>query len=171
MIQIIGSILIIAASTWTGMLVARGYRNRPKEIRQWRSALQSIEAEIVFGRVPVADFTAHLSEQLPAPVNLFFKTLHTKMVLQDLPLQTAWVQAVEEFWAATSLRRAEKEVILQFGTTLGAEDTDHQKKHIQLALAHLEREEEEARAAQSANEKLMRSLGFLTGVLLVLLLI
>ncbi|GGL55418.1 stage III sporulation protein SpoIIIAB [Sporolactobacillus putidus] len=171
MIHILGACMILFASTASGMLIARKYRNRPREIRQWRSALQSIEAEIVYGRVPIEELAGHLSSQLPKPVASFFYRLQKKMRTDSPTLQKAWEESVEQFWPETSLKKAEKEILLQFGVTLGTQDTENQKKHIQLALAHLEREESEARNAQAANEKLMRNLGFLAGLLLVLLFI
>lgn len=171
MIRMIGALLILFASTASGMLIARRYRNRPREIRQWRSALQSIEAEIAYGRVPIEEMAGHLSGQLPHPLASFFERLQKKMKTYDRPLQEAWAETIEQFWPETALKKAEKEVLLQFGSTLGTQDAENQKKHIQLALAHLEREESEARTAQAANEKMMRSLGFLAGLLLVLLFI
>ncbi|TGA96396.1 stage III sporulation protein SpoAB [Sporolactobacillus shoreae] len=169
MIQLLGSLLIVVSSTSAGIVIARGFRDRPKEIRQWRSALQSIEAEIVYGRIPVDDMAGHLSVQLPHPIAFFFQILQKKMVSEKMPLREAWPDAIKVFWPETSMRKAEKEVILQFGSTLGTEDAENQQKHIQLALAHLEREEEEARARQEANEKMTRSLGFLAGILIVLI--
>ncbi|MCI1882470.1 MAG: stage III sporulation protein AB [Sporolactobacillus sp.] len=170
MIQFVGSALIIVAFSACGMLFARTYRERPKQIRQWRSALQSIETEIVYGRVPVEELAGRLSGRLPEPVRRFFVLLVDKL-RTGIPLDTAWEEAIREFWPTTSMRRAERDVILQFGATLGAEDTENQQKHIRLALADLEREEAEARAGQAANEKVFRNLGFLAGVLLVLLLL
>ncbi|MET1247805.1 stage III sporulation protein SpoIIIAB [Sporolactobacillus sp. STCC-11] len=171
MIKLIGSLFILFASTAGGLLLARQYRDRPREIRQWRSALQSIEAEIVYGRVPVDQMAEDLSRQIPMPLSHFFRLLKEQLCSEGLPLQEAWSNSVEQFWPRTSMKQPEKEIMLQFGSTLGTEDAENQKKHIQLALAHLEREESDARQSQKANEKMMRSLGFLTGVLVVLLFI
>lgn len=62
-------------------------------------------------------------------------------------------------------------MLKQFGSTLGQHDRDHQQKQIHLALTHLEREEGEAKDAQQRYEKMIKSLGFLGGLLLALLLI
>ncbi|MFT8317447.1 MAG: stage III sporulation protein SpoIIIAB [Sporolactobacillus sp.] len=171
MIRIIGSLLVVGASTMIGMVLASRYSQRPRQIRQWRSALQAIEAEIVYGRVPIEELSADLASQLPQPVAHFFEYLRAALVEKFQPLKEAWKEAVIRYWPETSLKNAEREVILQFGTTLGTEDAENQKKHIQLALSHLEREEIEARAAQDSHEKMMRSLGFLAGILVALLLI
>ena len=54
---------------------------------------------------------------------------------------------------------------------LGKSDKYHQQKQILLTLAHLEREESEAIDLQGKYEKMMKSLGFLSGLLLIILLI
>ncbi|WKB36990.1 stage III sporulation protein SpoIIIAB [Terrilactibacillus sp. S3-3] len=171
MIRIIGAILIITASTMIGYLISRKYRDRPKQLRQWRSALQSLEAEIVYGLAPIEDVARHLSEQLPRPLSLFFAYLSERLEAGEGSLEAIWEESVQQFWPNTALGAGEKEVLLQFGTTLGKQDAGNQKKHIRLALSHLEREELEAREAQTRYEKMAKSLGFLAGVLIVLLLI
>lgn len=170
MIRLSGALLIVFAAAYAGFLLAAAYRNRPKEIRQWRSALQLMETEILYGQLPVTDLAAQLSRQLPMPAARFFKDLYKRLNADRLPLRTAWTQAAEAFWQDTAMGQSEKQIILQFGETFGQEDTLNQQKHIRLAMAHLKREEEEAVAGQKANERMMRSLGLLTGILIVLVL-
>lgn len=171
MIRIVGAILILTATTMIGFLVSKKYHDRPKQLRQWRSALQSLEAEIVYGLTPIEDAARRLSEQLPRPLCLFFADLSERLETGDGSLETIWQETVQRFWPNTALDTVEKEVLLQFGATLGKQDAGNQKKHIRLALSHLEREETEARDAQARYEKMAKSLGFLAGVLIVLLLI
>ena len=70
----------------------------------------------------------------------------------------------------TAFKQGEYEIMKQFGETLGQHDLLSQQKHIRLALAHLEREEADALDRQSRYEKMLKSLGFLSGLLLVILL-
>lgn len=73
-------------------------------------------------------------------------------------------------WDTLSLKKNEYEVLKQFGETLGIHDRISQQKHIKLALTHLEASEADAEQAQAKNEKMIKSLGFLAGLLLILLL-
>ena len=59
----------------------------------------------------------------------------------------------------------------QFGETLGRHDRVSQQKQIMLTLTHLEREENEARDRQIRYEKMVKNIGFLTGLLLIILLL
>jgi len=70
----------------------------------------------------------------------------------------------------TALKQGEFEIMKQFGETLGRHDRLSQQKHIMLTLTHLEREESEAIQSQMKYEKMVKSLGFLSGLLLIILL-
>jgi stage III sporulation protein AB len=169
--KIIGIILILSTSTLIGFALARRYRERPRQLRQLVTALQSLESEIMYGLTPVFDAASHLVEQLPRPANSFFSELVTLLDKRDgRSLTELWSETTEHFWAQSALKQTEKEIWKQFGQTLGQSDRDNQKKHIQLAIAHLEREETEARLAQQQYEKMIKSLGVLGGLLIVLLL-
>ena len=70
-----------------------------------------------------------------------------------------------------ALKNTELEILEQFGETLGKHDRYQQQKQILLTLSHLEREEKEALQVQSKYEKMVKSLGFLAGLLLIVLLV
>ncbi len=169
--KFLGAVLILVTSTSIGFLFSKRYRDRPRQLRQLKSALQTLEAEIMYGLTPIQEAAVHLKEQLPKPINGFFSRLVDEMALRDgRSFNQIWVDVLEAFWPTTALKQAEKEIWKQFGQTLGQSDRTNQQKHIQLALSHLEREENEARVAQSQYEKMAKSLGVLGGILLVILL-
>lgn len=169
--KLVGALLILLASSLIGFGFAAHYRERPRQLSQLRTALQSLEAEITYGLTPVHDAALHLAAQLPHPVKQFFETLAERIEEgQGQPLSVIWEETLEAFWPRTALRTNEKEVWRQFGLTLGQSDRANQQKYIQLALSHLEREEKEARTAQQQYEKMVKSLGFLGGILIILLL-
>ncbi|WEG14308.1 stage III sporulation protein SpoIIIAB [Pullulanibacillus sp. KACC 23026] len=169
--KIIGIILIVSTTTLIGFALAKRYRERPRQLRQLVTALQSLESEIMFGLTPVFEAASHLVEQLPSPSNRFFADLLVLLDKRDgRALTDIWSETTESFWTQTALKQAEKEIWKQFGQTLGQSDRENQKKHIRLAISHLEREEEEARIAQQQYEKMTKSLGILGGLLIVLLL-
>lgn len=169
--KLIGSILILMATTFIGFGYAKRFRERPRQLRQMVSALQSVEAEIMYGLTPIHEVAEHLTTQLSMPINQFFKELTRQLKEKDgRSLSTIWNDALELFWPKTALSASEKEIWRQFGQTLGQTDRDNQKKYIQLTIAQLEQEEKEARLAQQQYEKMAKSLGILGGLLIVILL-
>lgn len=167
----LGALFIFLSSTYFGMAWAKKYRDRPRQLRQLKVALSSLEAEIVYGMTPLEQVSRRLAQQLPTPLALIFQHFASLLSDGELDAQEAWERSIELVWPKTALRSGEKEVLRQFGQTLGKHDVDQQQKQIKLALAHLERERNEADEAQKKNEKMVKSLGILTGLLVILILL
>ncbi|WP_462412160.1 stage III sporulation protein SpoIIIAB [Neobacillus sp. Marseille-QA0830] len=170
MVKVIGAIFIIVATTLTGFEAARHFSERPKQLRALRSALQSLEAEIMYGHTPLHEAARRLSEQLAKPLSTFFDSFSQKLMDTETTVKEAWQTSLKEVWNTTALRNAEFEIMKQFGETLGRHDRFSQQKQIMLTLSHLEREEADAVQAQAKYEKMVKSLGFLSGLLLIILL-
>jgi stage III sporulation protein AB len=150
---------------------AKRYSDRPRQLRQLKTALQALEAEIMYGLTPLGQACEHLAGQFSEPLSTFFRAFSVRLEKNRTSVQQAWNDSLDDVWPLTAFGSGEREVMKQFGATLGQHDRDHQQKQIRLALTHLEREEAEAKDAQQRNEKMIKSLGFLAGLLLVLLLI
>ncbi|MCM2531696.1 stage III sporulation protein SpoIIIAB [Neobacillus pocheonensis] len=170
MIKIIGSIFIIVATTWTGFEASRHFSERPRQLRQLRSALQSLEAEIMYGHTPLHEAARRLSSQLSKPLSWFFEAFAKKLTDTETTVKEAWENSLKEVWKSTALKEGEFEIMKQFGETLGRHDRFSQQKQIILTLTHLEREEADAIDRQAKYEKMVKSLGFLSGLLLIILL-
>jgi len=166
----IGALIIIFSATAIGRLLALQFRERPRQLRQLKSALQSLETEITYGLSPIGEAAKRLSEQLPNPSKRFFSLFSDKLAQGEASLKEAWDETLKEFWPSTAMKKNELEIMKQFGATLGLSDRENQQKQIRLALSHLEREETEARAAQNQYEKMLKSLGLLAGLLIAIIL-
>ena len=170
MIKLLGAIIIIVATTWTGFEAAKHLSERPRQLRALRSALQSLEAEIMYGHTPLHEASRRLAEQLTNPLATFFDSFAKKLTDTETTVKEAWETSLKEVWKATALKQGEFEIMKQFGETLGRHDRFSQQKHIMLTLSHLEREEADAIDRQAKYEKMVKSLGFLSGLLLIILL-
>ncbi|MGG3841476.1 stage III sporulation protein SpoIIIAB [Anoxybacillus kestanbolensis] len=167
----IGAICIILATTWSGFEASRLLRERTRQLRQLKMALQSLEAEIMYGHTPLMDAAFRLSQQLSKPLSWLFETFAQKLQKGTMNARQAWEESLHEIWKMTALKQGEFEIMKQFGETLGQYDHEIQQNYIRLTMVHLEREEGDAIEKQQRYEKMMKSLGVLTGILIVLLLI
>lgn len=170
MMKLIGAAFIIVATTWTGFEAARHLNERPRQLRQLKSALQSLEAEIMYGHTPLHEAARRLSSQLTKPISWFFDNFAKKLMNSETTVKDAWEQSLKEVWKMTAFKQGEFEIMKQFGETLGRHDRHSQQKQIMLTLSHLEREEIDAYEKQAKYEKMVKSLGFLSGLLLIILL-
>lgn len=135
-----------------------------------KSALQTLEAEIVYSREPLVTAFIQVASQTPNPIAGFFEQLHFALKNDAKALTDIWDHTVCDFINQSALGNAEKEILIQFGQTLGRHDVMQQKKYIQLALTHFERLLEEAIDDQRRYSKMFKSLGLLTGIFIVLFL-
>jgi stage III sporulation protein AB len=169
--KLIGAVFIIVATTWTGFEASRHLSERPKQLRQLKSALQSLEAEIMYGHTPLHEASRRLAAQLSKPLSNHFEVFAAKLMTSETTVKDAWEESLKEIWKLTALKQGEFEIMKQFGETLGRHDRISQQKQIMLTLTHLEREEADAIDKQRKYEKMVKSLGFLLGLLLIILFI
>lgn len=166
----LGAILLICATTLIGFELAKRLSNRPKEIRQLKSALHILEAEIVYSQAPLALAFDKIANQLAEPVSELFYSVAIELQTSS-DLTETWNNQVDQFLNRSSLGPDEEEVLKQFGKTLGQHDITQQKKYIKLALTHLDRVLTEAQENNLRYGKMFKNLGILAGLFLVLLLI
>ncbi|GAA0602664.1 stage III sporulation protein SpoIIIAB [Virgibacillus siamensis] len=167
----IGAMLLIGTTTWAGFQISKRLNERPKHIRQMKNALQILEAEILYSQLSLKDAFMTISKQIPEPVSSFFETAALSLEEKNTDLFSMWNQRLIELFTSSALGGNEHEILKQFGRTLGQHDFDQQQKHIQLTIKHLDRELEDARDNQFKYGKMAKSLGLLSGLFIVLLLI
>ncbi|GAA0458022.1 stage III sporulation protein SpoIIIAB [Alkalibacillus silvisoli] len=167
----VGAIMILFTCTWVGIDIAKNYAKRPKEIRELLQALQIMEAEIVYAQEPIHRVLSYVSKQLSPPVTYIFYDLAEQLMLGDTTLQVLWEQIITNQWRNTAMKSKEKEILMQFGQSLGLHNVEQQQKQIQLAKVHLQHELEDAQEEEKRFSGMFRTLGFLSGLLFVLIFI
>lgn len=170
MIKLLGATLIILSTSWVGFEFARSLAARPKQIRDLRSSLQILESEIMYGHAPLMEAVQKLAKQIPNPVSALYTLFADKLRKAEVTVSKAWNESIHETRDKMELQDKELEILYQFGETLGQHDRQSQQKHIQLAMTHLEREELLALEKQNKYDKMVKSLGFFTGLLIAILL-
>ncbi|OZM57635.1 stage III sporulation protein SpoAB [Lottiidibacillus patelloidae] len=168
--KILGALIILIATTLIGFSFANRLSNRPKQLRHLKYALQTLEAEIMFGHVPLKEASNRLAAQVPKPIATIFLLFSSSLEEESTNVKIAWEKTLIKAWPETALGKPEFEILMQFGATLGQHDRVQQQKQIRLTLSHLEREEADARDAQARHEKMLKSLGVLSGLLIIVLL-
>lgn len=165
------ALLFITMTTWIGMEWSHKFSQRPTHIRQLKNALQILEAEMLYSQLPLQDAFQTIANQIPAPINILFNYLASEMKKRTDDFSGLWEQSVKRIMQHSALAYHEQEILLQFGKTIGQHDFNQQQKHIHLALSHLDRELEEAKNQQYKYGKICRSLGFLSGLFIVIVFI
>nr|WP_154957663.1 stage III sporulation protein SpoIIIAB [Paenibacillus xylanexedens] len=170
MLNMLGALLILLASTLAGFHKARQYALRPRQLRELIAALQRLMTEINYGLTPLPDAMNKMGAQTKEPVRTLFLHASTQMEPpHGLTARESLQAGVEEAWGKSAMKSDEREVMLQLSYSLGTSDRLDQTKHISLAIQQLMHEESRAQADQVKYERMSRSLGMLVGALIVIL--
>jgi stage III sporulation protein AB len=172
MVKLIGSAIILFSASMVGWQIGKYYAMRPLQLRTLLIALQMLETEIVYGSTPLHRAFVKIGHRMPGEIGHIFITAAELMVTAEaLSTHSCWQAAINQHWSQTALRKEEKEVLLNLGYVLGSSDRNDQQKHLRLTTAHLRGLEEEARMEQGKYENMYKSLGFLGGLLVVILML
>ncbi|MBB5173082.1 stage III sporulation protein SpoIIIAB [Texcoconibacillus texcoconensis] len=169
--KLLGAIFIICASTGIGFALARNLKERTKQLRDMKQAITSLEAEMVYTMTPLAEACHRVSQQVPSPVSTFFSTFSDALQKGESSAYQAWTKSLASLKAHSCLQQSDLDVILQFGASLGQQDLEQQQKQVKLTLSNIDRQELEASEKQKRSENMYKSLGFLGGLLMTIILI
>ncbi|KAB8128462.1 stage III sporulation protein AB [Gracilibacillus oryzae] len=167
----IGALFVVITCLFAGLEYARKLEQRPKIIRLWKNSLLILEAEMVYSHAAVHEACDNIAQQMKGPLAHFFQTISRRLQMEPLELYEIWDEEVEKLWTRIALNKEDKEIIKQFGRTLGQHDIIQQKKYIQLTIAHLENKHQEAIEMNQRYGKVSGSLGLLFGLFIALLLL
>lgn len=126
---------------------------------------------MVYGQEPIYEVLKSLSKRLTKPLNKIFSDISEKLLISSETLSTVWSKQIESEWKNTAMKNKEKEILIQFGQTLGVHNLEQQQKQIQLAKLHLQHELKDASDDEKRFAGLFRTLGVLTGLLIMLIFI
>lgn len=169
--KLIGSLIIILAATAFGWEFSRRLARRTKQIRYLKIAFEALETEMVFGMTPLPHACEKVSRQLISPLNTFFDEVSKRLKEEERTAMDIWCTTLKKWRMSTDLDESEINILNQFGQTLGQQDLENQRKQIRLAISYFDQEEKQAIESQSKYESMYKSLGFLGGVLIVLIML
>lgn len=172
MVKLIGAAIILFSASMVGWNQGKYYALRPLQLRTLLIALQLLETEIVYGATTLHKAFVKIGNRVSGVIGKMFVTAASELVAEDASsTQDCWQKALNQHWSDTAMRREEKEILLSLGLVLGSSDRMDQQKHLRLAMTHLRGVEEEARIEQGKYEKMWKSIGFLGGLLVVILML
>ena len=159
--------MILVTSTGIGILYAQKYQKRVTELKDFKTALNMLKTKIRYTYAPLNDIFSDISKSVNSKVSSIFENA---IIHMDRKSATdSWNMAINE--TETSLTKEDKEIICQFGKLLGKTDLDGQINEIDLSLNFLEAQIEKAEDEKQKNAKLYKSLGAITGIGIIIVLI
>ncbi|MDP4093543.1 MAG: stage III sporulation protein SpoIIIAB [Bacillota bacterium] len=172
LLKLLGGLIVISASCLMGYAFARDCARRPKELRLLQVLLQMLENEISFLSNLLTDSMDKISYGHNGGVYDIFRGAANNLRKDEgHNAFEAWEMSVKNNIYKTGLNKEDEEILLSFGKMLGSSDVEGQLKNIKLTVNQLKVQEKKAEEARQKNEKMYKSLGFLGGLAVVIILI
>ncbi|MGI6491773.1 MAG: stage III sporulation protein AB [Peptococcaceae bacterium] len=169
MLKILGAVMVVAAGGLGGLAVSSCYARRPKELRALRSALQMLGTEITYGATRLAEAFDTVARRCDKNVAALFRQAENELTaMSGVSAAEAWESALDAYYADSALRPQDHAILINLGRALGRSDRSEQIKHLNLAMEQLAQEAANAAEEASRNVKMWNYLGFLGGLMFIL---
>lgn len=167
-LRLAGAALIVLAASRLGALVAGRFTARRLDLRSLTDALERLETEVVYGATPLPRALGELAESGPSRVRAFFADVVSRLgVADDLPM--AWREALDAFFATSSLIGSDRGALRPLGDVLGRSDRQDQSRHLKATAQKLRQLEAQAALDEDRHARLWRSVGTLGGLAIAII--
>lgn len=160
-------LLVFVVATAIGILISEKYKNRVKDLKEMKNALNMFQTKIKFTYEPIPEIFKDISIKTTNNIGKIFEKASQQM--KSKTAGQAWELALDT--VPTSLNAEDIQILKGLNKLLGKTDLDGQISEINLTNTFLNTQIERAEKEREKNEKLYKSLGAITGIAMVILLI
>lgn len=172
LLKIVGSLLILVASTYLGYKKSLTFKLRPVQIRELQSCFHVVENEISYLGSIITDIFIKIAESNKSVVSdIFSRTAEIINAGNITGAAKAWETSVIEKADTTCLNKEDIEILISFGKLLGTTDKEGQLSNIALTLHQLKNQEAKAEEDKRKNGMLYTRLGVMAGAAIVIMII
>ena len=166
-VKYIELLLLLAATSYIGILISKKYLYRVKELKDMKNALNIFATKINFTYEPIPEIFMEISKKIEANVGNIFYVASKNMDEQNAG--TAWVQALEN--VQTNMNKEDIEVLKGLSNLLGKVDLEGQIGEVKLVENFLDTQINKAEEEKNKYSKLYKSLGITVGLAIVIILL
>lgn len=172
LLKFISSLGIFLTSTIIGHLYGQKFTSRYENLIYMNQCIKILETEIVYGSTPLPDALSNVYRKGKQKVSFIFKEIKEDLLInKPSDLSSSFLSVEDKMYRDLSFNKADVEMFLSLGRVLGTSDRLDQQKNIALVLNQMDGLISEARLEKTKNEKLYKSLGIITGIGIIILLI
>jgi len=162
--------LIFGTSTAIGILVSSKYKNRVSDLREIKNALNMFETKIRYTYETIPEIFKQIHDSFKnneSNISNIFKIASENMKYK--PAGEAWNLALDV--CSTSMNKEDVKTLKSLNKLLGKTDLQGQISEIELTTSFLDVQITQAIKEKEKNEKLYKTLGMITGIAIVIILI
>lgn len=171
-IKIVFNSLILIFSSIMGFALGNIYSKRAKNLLDLQYCVRVLQSEIINGSTPLPLALENVSLKGRGSIAKLFKCIRDDLInekREDIYISFSLQEKI--LTSKYAFNSKDIEVFLYLGKILGKSNSRDQDKNMEFIISQLENHYIEADEEKSKNTKLYRTLGFLIGLGLVIILI
>ena len=163
--------IIIMGCGYIGLYMSSSIDKRIEQLNDFEYMLKQLSFNISFLSLPMQEAIYKVSETQKGVIRKITENVSGLMLGRpDITMQFAWNHAISNYKNSLYLKESEISILEDFSTYIGNGDKDETLACIRAASAKLHLAADSARDERMKDGKLYKSIGFLSGMLIVILL-
>ncbi len=170
--RVLGSCLIITATTCGGLLYAAELKNYLEKLLYIRHVLYLIQGEMEYTNAPLSEVFGKISMRVKEPYRTWLKVMeHEVESRREQGFVKIWNRSIDKYLADLHLKSVHSIQLKELGTFLGQLDRESFRHTMQMYLNRMELEIEKVREGMASKRRISSWLGVMGGIFLVVILI
>ena len=170
LIRMIGIAIAFGAAVLAGAYVGNLDNFRIRDLTQMKKALAILKAEIEFAHAPLPEALMGIAQRTAGPIGAMFLMLAERIDTdRGADVSQLWAQCVLTLAPETYFNNEDVEQFIAFGKTLGFLDKGMQIANIAIATDYINEKMVRLNESRFKSGRMYRSLGFLGGLLIVVI--
>lgn len=171
-IKILFNSLILIFSSSIGFIFGNIYSKRAKTLLDLQYSIRALESEIVNNSTPLPQALENISIKGKGQIRGLFKEIRDDLIFEKREdIYESFLLQKDVLRNKYSMNSEDVEVFLHLGKILGKTSKSDQEKNLRFIISQLEQNYIQANMEKTKNTKLYRTLGFLLGLGVVIILI
>ena len=162
-------IIIFGLVVYMGNYKSKQYINRVKELMSIKTSLNILENKIKFTQSPLEEIFKNIAQNCSEKsIQNIFEIIITNLK-DNVNIHKSWITAINK--CETNLNNQDKKILMDMGNILGTTDVDGQVSNIKITTTFIDAQIENAQNEKEKNVKLYRTLGIISGLTIIIILI
>lgn len=172
LLKLVSSLLIFLTSTSIGYIYGKTFSYRLENLIYLEQCIKILETEIVYGATPLPEALSNVFKKGKGKVSYIFEEIKNDLLSNKREgIYHSFLSVEGILYDNLHLKKEDVEIFLALGRVLGTSDRKDQQKNFVLILNQIAAQILEAKVEKNKNEKLYKSLGVITGVGILILLV
>lgn len=171
-LKILLLIVIFSTCTSIGFLHGRTFSTRLENLIYLEQCIKMLETEIVYGSTPLPQALSNISNKGNPKVSFVFEEIKKDLLENKRgDIHLSFISVKEILSSKFNFKKVDIDTFMSLGRVLGTSNREDQEKNLKITLNQISGLIFEAREERNKNEKLYKTLGLITGIGIIIILV